>query len=72
MEICQNVRLVYYSFKAPWPVTNRDFFACAGEKITVIALFTASFLVSTNQLKGSFTALGRRNRYFGSIVHYKR
>jgi len=34
MEVCDNVRLVYYSFKAPWPVTNRDFFVCAGEKIT--------------------------------------
>jgi hypothetical protein len=34
MEVCENVRLVYYSFKAPWPVTNRDFIVCAGEKIT--------------------------------------
>lgn len=34
MEVSENVRLVYYSFKAPWPVTNRDFFVCAGEKIT--------------------------------------
>jgi len=34
MEICDNIRLVHYSFKAPWPVTSRDFVVCAGEKIT--------------------------------------
>jgi len=34
LEVCENIRVVYYSFKAPWPVTSRDFFVVAGEKIT--------------------------------------
>jgi hypothetical protein len=34
LEVCENVRVVYYSFKAPWPVTSRDFYVVAGEKIT--------------------------------------
>jgi len=34
LEVCENIRVVYYSFKAPWPVTGRDFFVLAGEKIT--------------------------------------
>jgi len=34
LEVCPNIRVVYYSFKAPWPVTSRDFFVLAGEKIT--------------------------------------
>jgi len=36
LEVCENIRVVYYSFKAPWPVTSRDFYVVAGEKITVI------------------------------------
>jgi len=34
LEVCENIRVVYYSFKAPWPVTSRDFYVVAGEKIT--------------------------------------
>jgi hypothetical protein len=34
MEITDNIRLVYYKFSAPWPVSSRDFVVCAGEKIT--------------------------------------
>jgi len=34
LEVCENIRVVYYSFKSPWPVTNRDFYVVAGEKIT--------------------------------------
>jgi len=33
MEITESVRLVYYKFSAPWPVTSRDFVVCAGEKL---------------------------------------
>jgi len=34
LEVCENIRVVYYSFKAPWPVASRDFYVVAGEKIT--------------------------------------
>lgn len=35
LEVTPNIRVAYYSFKAPWPVNNRDFLTVAGETLTV-------------------------------------
>ena len=41
LEVTPNIRVAYYSFKAPWPVTNRDFLTVAGETLTDDGLFVS-------------------------------
>jgi hypothetical protein len=42
LEVTPNIRVAYYSFKAPWPVNNRDFLTVAGETLTEDNLFVSA------------------------------
>jgi hypothetical protein len=41
LEVTPNIRVTYYAFKAPWPVTSRDFVVLAGEELTEDGLFVS-------------------------------
>ncbi|KAL6046317.1 START domain containing protein [Balamuthia mandrillaris] len=41
LEVTPSIRVTYYKFKAPWPVTNRDFVVIAGETLDDDGVFVS-------------------------------